>query len=299
MTMRDEDLTTRTGGASGTSGAADDPSAIERDIERTRADMSETLDAIQQRLSPTHLVDQALGYFKAGPGTMMSGMGEVVMRNPIPLTLIGLGLGWIAVAGLRTGSSTRAHYGEAGAYQGQPDHVRRGGGSGGMAEGALNAASDMANRAGQYASSAYGSVREGAAGYASQAAQHVDTGRISGLVNRATRPVLGLGETQPLLLGAIGLAVGAVIGASFSTTQIENRLMGATREDLVRRARDMGQEQIDRVQTAAQRTVQAVREEVSAEGLTPGQAAETLTDKVTRVAEAGYEAAKEELTKGT
>lgn len=287
MTMRDDDLTTRTGGTT-TTPADDDPSAIERDIERTRADMSETLDAIQQKLSPAHLMDQALGYFKAGPGTMVSSLSDIAVRNPVPLALIGLGLGWVAVAGLRSGqSSGRAHYGEAAAYQGQPEHSSRGGGTmSRMADSALGAAGR-----------AYSSVREGASDLAGHAAQHVDTGRISGVVSRATSPVLGLGETQPLLLGAIGLAIGAVIGASFSTTQIENRLMGSTRDDLVKRARDVGQEQLHRVQAAAERTIEAVREEVSNEGLTPGQAAESLTDKVTRVAEAGYEAAREELKK--
>jgi hypothetical protein len=288
MTMRDDDLTTRTGGAAGITDE-DDPSAIERDIERTRADMSETLEAIQQKLSPSHLVDQALGYFKAGPGTMMSSLSDIAVRNPIPLTLIGLGIGWVAVAGLRSGpSSSRRHYGDAAGYQGQPDQ------DAGSYGGSMSRMSDSARNA---ASRAYSSVREGASGLAEQAASHIDTGRISGLVSRATSPVLGLGETQPLLLGAIGLAIGAVIGASFSTTPVENRLMGSTRDDLVRRARDMGEEQLHRVQAAAQRTMDAVREEVSAEGLTPGQAAESLTDKVTRVAEAGYQAAKEELKK--
>lgn len=288
MTMRDDDLTTRTGGGTGITDE-DDPSAIERDIERTRADMSETLEAIQQKLSPSHLVDQALGYFKAGPGTMVSSLSDIAVRNPIPLTLIGLGIGWVAVAGLRSGHlGGRRHYGDAAGYQAQPDYDTStyGGGMSGMADSARSAASR-----------AYSSVREGASSLAGQAASHVDTGRISGLVSRATSPVLGLGETQPLLLGAIGLAIGAVIGASFGTTRIENRLMGATRDDLVRRARDMGEEQLHRVQAAAQRTMEAVKEEVSAEGLTPGQAAESITEKVQRVAEAGYQAAKEELKK--
>ena len=288
MTMRDDDQTSRARNAAGVTDD-DDPSAIERDIERTRADMSETLEAIQQKLSPSHLVDQALGYFKAGPGTVMNNLSDIAIRNPIPLTLIGLGIGWVAVAGLRSGpSSGRRHYGDAAGYQAQPGYETSSHGG---------SMSRMADSARDAAGRAYSSVREGASDLASHAASHVDTGRISGLVNRATSPVLGLAETQPLLLGAIGLAIGAVIGASFSTTQVENRLMGSTRDDLVRRARDMGEEQLHRVQAAAQRTMEVVKEEVSAEGLTPGQAAESLTDKVTRVAEAGYEAAKEELKK--
>jgi hypothetical protein len=45
-------------GGNGATGS-DDPAAIEAEIEQTRAEMSETIDAIQQRLSPEALTEQA------------------------------------------------------------------------------------------------------------------------------------------------------------------------------------------------------------------------------------------------
>jgi uncharacterized membrane protein len=79
-------------------------------------------------------------------------------------------------------------------------------------------------------------------------------------------------ERQPLVIGAIGLAVGAALAGAFRTTQIEDNFIGGVsdevKEDLSRRgtavskalreaadtvaaeASDMGSEAIDRVKQA-------------------------------------------------
>ncbi len=72
------------------------PEEIERDIEETRAEMAETLDVIERRLSPRQFLDQAVDY--AWSEDTVSWVGEVIRRNPLPLTLIGLGLAWLALA---------------------------------------------------------------------------------------------------------------------------------------------------------------------------------------------------------
>ena len=87
---------------------------IQRDIERTRAEMSETIDALEQRLSPGDLVDELWNRVKAGEtGT---NIGATVRDHPVPLALMGLGLGWLAIE-KATGSRTeelRARYGSSG-----------------------------------------------------------------------------------------------------------------------------------------------------------------------------------------
>jgi Protein of unknown function (DUF3618) len=69
---------------------------IGRDIERTRADLDETLEAIQRKLSPGGLVDQAFGFVRSGPGPRLA---AVLERNPAPGVLIGVGLAWLLAAG--------------------------------------------------------------------------------------------------------------------------------------------------------------------------------------------------------
>lgn len=77
------------------------PEQIEDDIEHTRADLSETLDAIERKLSPSQIVDQATDYFFSGPGEFGSNLTRQIKANPIPVALIGIGLAWLVLSSQR------------------------------------------------------------------------------------------------------------------------------------------------------------------------------------------------------
>ena len=50
---------------------------IQRDIDETRAEMSNTISAIQHRLSPAELIDQVIWHLRSGGGrTVAQGAGE-------------------------------------------------------------------------------------------------------------------------------------------------------------------------------------------------------------------------------
>jgi hypothetical protein len=51
-------------------------------------------------------------------------------------------------------------------------------------------------------------------------------------------------QEQPLLMGAIGLAVGAALGASAPRTRQEEQLLGEASRKVTERARDLGGEQL-------------------------------------------------------
>jgi ferritin-like metal-binding protein YciE len=76
------------------------PEEIEREVERTREEISETLGDIERQLSPGQLLDQTLRHFD-GPRRLGQGVGELIARNPLPFTLIGIGVAWLAFAGSR------------------------------------------------------------------------------------------------------------------------------------------------------------------------------------------------------
>lgn len=100
---------------------------IRRDIERTRAEMDHTVDALQDRLKPRHLLDDVLEAFRGsstsdsassgGSGTadtfkdVGSKILEKLKENPMPAALIGAGITWLMFdsGGRRTGL-TRADY---------------------------------------------------------------------------------------------------------------------------------------------------------------------------------------------
>ena len=61
---------------------------------------------LQQKLAPGTMVDQAVEYFSEGGGMELGrNLGRSVRDNPIPVALIGVGLGWLVWANLRRGSA--------------------------------------------------------------------------------------------------------------------------------------------------------------------------------------------------
>src|SRR3546814_11202617 len=58
---------------------------------RSRSEMRETLDAIQSKLTPAQMMDEAMTYFRNGPGEFASNLGRVVRNNPVPMALVGVG----------------------------------------------------------------------------------------------------------------------------------------------------------------------------------------------------------------
>ena len=73
---------------------------IEREVESSRADVESTLRALSDRMSPGQLVDQAYDYVKSSGGTEFAqNMGRQVRDNPLPLLLIGVGIGWLFMGG--------------------------------------------------------------------------------------------------------------------------------------------------------------------------------------------------------
>ena len=76
------------------------PEQIEDEIERTRADVGATIDAIQEKLTPGQMMDQALQYVRSsGAGDFGSNLGRAVRDNPLPVALIGIGVAWLAMGG--------------------------------------------------------------------------------------------------------------------------------------------------------------------------------------------------------
>ena len=115
---------------------------------------------------------------------------------------------------------------------------------------------------------------------------------------RARQGFLQTLDEQPLVLGAIGLAVGAALGSILPRTTREDRLMGETRDRLKHQAEELGREELDKAKSAARAAYDAAIDEADRQGLTPEggrSAVDAAKHKVERVGEAAREAAKEEV----
>jgi ferritin-like metal-binding protein YciE len=69
---------------------------LEREVKAQRAEISETLTEIRERLSPGQLLDAALR--STGTRQNVSRIGSVMVRNPLPVMLIGVGVLWLALS---------------------------------------------------------------------------------------------------------------------------------------------------------------------------------------------------------
>ncbi len=73
------------------------PEAIRRDIRETRGDMDRTVDELLDRFSVGGLVDEAWRRMRQGGGAGGMDVGGMLRDHPVPIALVGLGLGWLAV----------------------------------------------------------------------------------------------------------------------------------------------------------------------------------------------------------
>jgi ferritin-like metal-binding protein YciE len=74
-------------------------SDLEREVAARRAEISETLEEIKERLSPGELLDEVLR--NARIRDAVSGIGSAIGRNPLPVVLIGVGALWLALSSNR------------------------------------------------------------------------------------------------------------------------------------------------------------------------------------------------------
>ncbi len=293
---------------------------LRAEINRTRAELDETFEALERKLTPKELLGEGWSLFKGGSSASANSLVRVARDYPLPSAVIGLGLGWLLLESSRGNSRTRRAY--AGAYPETygydgtdgtdgTDGGRRGLGSrlGDRLSGAREAVSGAAHRAGDAVSGAAhraGDAVSGAAHRTGEAASSAGerVGDLAGTVRERASELGGRARTgaqharqgfwemleeRPLAVGAATLALGVVAGLALPSTRREDELFGAQRDQLFERAQEVGSEALERGKQVA--TVAADRiKEAQKEGLTP----EGLVDKVKTVAREAGTAVKDE-----
>ena len=223
------------------------PEEILRDIDRTRDEMDRTLSAIEQRLTPGQLVDQGLDYLRhSGATEFVQNLGGTAKQNPLPIALTAIGIGWLMALGREP---AQQNYGTT-SSSGLRDSM---GSMRDKASGAMHSASDSLSSTRDRVSGSMSSMRD-RAGQVTESAKY-QWDRARGGVDYMIRE-------QPLALGAIGLAVGAILAAMAPRTQKEEELMGEASRNLMEKAKETGSQQLEK----AQETVKQVAEKSSTQG---------------------------------
>jgi ElaB/YqjD/DUF883 family membrane-anchored ribosome-binding protein len=250
---------------------------IERtEIERTRAEMGETVDAIQERISPENLKEQAKDRVKeATVGRAQetgSGIVETIRANPLPAALTGIGLGWLLVSARGSGSSDRPSYRDR-AY-GYPPRYEDQGVSGSSAGQALGQARDSVGESASRAQDKMGDAASEAQGRAGEVASRAQD-RVSNLADQArfqARRASGgfqrMLRENPLTMGALAIGTGAAVGLAIPQTTREHEAMGEARDNLVDTVQEKAQEAQQKVQRVAEEAQSAAKEEATNQGLT-------------------------------
>jgi ElaB/YqjD/DUF883 family membrane-anchored ribosome-binding protein len=273
---------------------------LKAQIEETRHQMGETIDAIQEKLSFSNISEQvseqlnnaietakhtvydatigkAVNYMK-DVGSDISGSSAVKMvrNNPLPFVLIAAGAGLLAYNSYsgKRGSNERRTPGQDAPGNEQTSAARS------LLGSAREKAGGIAESVGSAAGSAYESVAGAASGtYAgiANSASNAYTGA-NELVHRAYDKVGEYGvtaqeqyshhiEENPLAVGAVALALGAAIGFAIPSTRYEGELMGEARENLMQKAQDSAGLLVDKVREVASEAGETLKSGIEDKGI--------------------------------
>jgi hypothetical protein len=118
----------------------------------------------------------------------------------------------------------------------------------------------------------------------------------SDLSDRAGKSIFQTIEQTPLLVAGVGLLVGGLIAIALPRSEFEDDLIGDASATAKRRARDAASKGMDAARTAVGGVYDETTRQAEAEGLTAdgiGKAAQDITQRVRRVAEAAVTTAFE------
>lgn len=245
------------------------------EIERTRADMSETVDAIQNKLSPQNLKEQAKDRVReATVGRAQeagSGVAETIRQNPLPAALTGIGLGWLLMSARKQSSASRPGHGDGGAYPAAYAESESEGSSAGAALGdARDKVGEAAGQAKESAGRAADQVQDKAERAATRTRNQAE--RLGEQARHQARRAGGgfqrMLQENPLTVGALAVGAGAAVGLAIPETSREHEVMGEARDNLVEKAQEKAQEAQQKVQRVAEEVQSAAREEADNQGLT-------------------------------
>lgn len=309
-----------------------DPRAIEEDIRQTQAELDHTLDALKEKLAPGHVIEELTTQVRRKGMDMGR---NFVRSNQVPLALVGAGIAWMILRPHhdeepngaaryygygddldpteretlahhdfihRTASGIKQKAGETVEAFNERLYQAKGAVLGLTRDTAEEAHAfreridvAMANLATTAASVRRKVVQQGAR--VAAGAKYVVHAAGAGGEKIAARSRDAY-EEHPLIVGALGIAAGAVLGALLPHTQVEDRVLGDAGDALRRRAGEAARATKDAARDAAHRVVQTAKDAAEREGLTPADAraaAGEVASRVQRVGEEVIQAGREEV----
>jgi ElaB/YqjD/DUF883 family membrane-anchored ribosome-binding protein len=258
-----------------------DTEVIRRDIEQTRAEMGETIDAIQRKLDPgvlkehvreelrEHIADAKHSVHDATVGRvehMVHRAGhdvrearttvmDTIRENPIPAAIVAGGIAWLIMGGRKQVQTRHAHarghtpryieddYDAYGVYE-----------SGAVSSGYTTPREGPLERVSHRVQDAATQAR-----HAVSETAHDVTRRTR---DEALRAELGFERTyreNPIGIGLAALAIGSLVGAALPRTRREDELLGKTRDRVMERARHLAEDAVEKAKETADEKLGALQ----------------------------------------
>jgi ElaB/YqjD/DUF883 family membrane-anchored ribosome-binding protein len=226
---------------------------IRSEIDRTRTEMSGTIDAIQDRLNPRNVVSRAAENVRdatvgrarefahhvqdsvPGFGNRGGVFVDRLRENPFAAAVAGASLAWLVFGGRRRASRD---YGRAiyGSTRGSEPYIR---------ETSIDLASDDDAAMSTQRSQGFGASERLGHTMHSARARLQDAG--TDTMYRARRVT----EQYPFAGAAIAATVGLAIGLMLPETERENQIMGEARDSLIEKGRDTVRDAAEKVKETA------------------------------------------------
>lgn len=304
---------------------------IKSDISRTRGRLDDTLDNLNERLSPRSLINDVLGWFEsqgahetgsASAASLKRGYRKVIRQvkdNPMPALLIGAGVTWMI---LGAGNDDSSDF-EDQTFHGADDPLTPGasiaeesGPSSFEHSENRNLASVIKEKAGQAQEALSGATetvteKMSDIGSGIQARARSTANAVSEVARRGRRT--GSEGTQHLQQGyayagdrfqeaveeyplavAVGfLGVGLLTGLLLPRTRQEDNLLGESSDRLMEQVKDRGKETLAKAKAVAQRVAQTTIDEANQQGLTPEVAADKISEIAGKVGAVASQAKQE------
>jgi ElaB/YqjD/DUF883 family membrane-anchored ribosome-binding protein len=304
--------------------------ALTSTVVHLRDKVSDTAEDLKERLSPTHIKEEVKDYVREGSEQFFHSIERKARENPLQAIAIGAGLSYplwgllktIPVPIMLVGTGLWLSRQKADGSDGE-GYIR------GMARKVSDAGAEGASRVSDAIPDAAASilgraeivtervratahdVRDSVSGMGRSVVDSITDNalsvsdsvsatasdlknKVSELGDQTKNSFVDLVNRNPLLVGGIGLAIGAFIAASLPPSDAENRIFGDRSDELKEKALEAASQGVERAKDVAAGMVDdvaaaAARQGLDAEGLARG--VEVLTEGVKSVVDKGLKTA--------
>lgn len=252
---------------------------IEQDINRSRSALNDTIERLGGKLSPGQIVDEVLGVAQGQFGQFTANVGKQVRDNPLPLLLIGAGVGmylmnqnkhhdstpkiseddWRAEHHFRKVEDIRANAARI-AGESDDDYSRR-------LHDEHARALDLKQMAGEAADAFQARVtrtieglerraawvRDSVAGGIAKAGHfmHDQAQHMGEMAGKAKHSAVDMYDQNPLAAGAIGVAIGALLGLLAPLSSLERDKLQGVADEAMKAGANLAERGAAKIEKAA------------------------------------------------